>query len=434
MTIYLTYRWTRARILGMANEGNAREASVRVASGELDGRGMAVLAFAHLFDDVNQSALPALLPFLIAERGLSYTAAAGLVLFASISSSVVQPMIGALADRRSMPWLIALGLFLAGAGLALAGAMPSYWLIVACVLVSGLGIAIFHPEAARFANFVAGRQKATGMRWFSVGGNLGFAFGPLLLTPLLLLFGLRGTLVLVVPAAVMAVVVVRELPRLRTFVPPKRVAAAGSGEDRWGPFALLTGAVAVRSMAYIGLVSFTPLFFIGVLHASKAAGNAALTIFLLAGAAGTIYGGRLADRIGRKRTFVLATFAAVPLLGAFVALTARFPNVPLAVAMLSLAGFAVVASQTAFVVLGQEYLPRHIGIASGVTLGLAISLGGVGTPILGRIADAYGLPAAFEAIVGLLFVAACIASTLPGRAADLRHARALRAKLEDAVA
>jgi FSR family fosmidomycin resistance protein-like MFS transporter len=141
-----------------------------------------------------------------------------------------------------------------------------------------------------------------------------------------------------------------------------------------------------------------------------------------------------ADRIGRKRTFVLATFAAVPLLGAFLAVTARFPNVPSAIGLLSLVGFAIVASQTAFVVLGQEYLPRHIGIASGVTLGLAISLGGVGTPILGHIADTRGLPAALEAIVGLLFVSACIASALPGRAADLRHARDLRARLEDAVA
>ncbi|MGP6192659.1 MAG: MFS transporter [Vulcanimicrobiaceae bacterium] len=412
----------------------ARVGDERRASEELDGRGMTVLALAHLFDDVNQSALPALLPFLIAERGLSYTAAAGLILFASVSSSVVQPAIGALADKRSMPWLIALGLFLAGAGLALAGAMPNYWLIVACVLVSGLGIAIFHPEAARFANFVAGRRKATGMRWFSVGGNLGFALGPLLLTPLLLLFGLPGTLVLLLPAAVMAVVVLRELPRLHTFVPAKHAVVAGIGADRWGPFALLTAAVVVRSMAYIGLVAFTPLFFIGVLHASATVGNGTLTIFLLAGAAGTIYGGKLADRIGRKRTFVLATFTAVPLLGGFLALTARFPNVPLAVAVLALVGFAVVASQTAFVVLGQEYLPRHIGIASGVTLGLAISLGGVGTPILGHIADVYGLPAALEAIVGLLFVSACIATTLPGRAADLRHARDLRSKLNDAVA
>jgi FSR family fosmidomycin resistance protein-like MFS transporter len=414
--------------------GMATEAAERRASGELDGRGMTVLALAHLFDDVNQSGLPALLPFLIAERGLSYTAAAGLVLFASLSSSIVQPAIGALADRRSMPWLIALGLFLAGGGLALAGAMPNYWLTVVCVLVSGLGVALFHPEAARFANFVAGRQKAIGMRWFAVGGNLGFALGPLLLTPLLLLFGLRGSLVLLVPAVAMAVVVVRELPRLQAFVPAKRVAVAGSGEERWGPFAHLTVAVSVRAMAYIGMVSFTPLFFIGVLHASKTVGNAALTIILLAGAAGTIYGGRLADSIGCKRTLVLTTSAAVPLLGAFLAVTARFPNVPLAIALLALATFPVVASQTAFVVLGQEYLPRHIGVASGVTLGLAISLGGVATPFLGHLADDYGLPAAFEAIVGLLFVSAVLSALLPGRAADARHAQSVRANLGDAVA
>ena len=155
---------------------------------------MALLGITHVVDDMNQSALPALLPFLIAERGLSYTAAAGLMLFASLASSVVQPAIGHLADRRPMAWLIAAGVFLAGGGLALAGAMPDYWSIVACVAVSGLGIAAFHPEAARFANYAAGAKKATGMRWFALGGNVGFALGPLLLTPLLVAFGARGTL------------------------------------------------------------------------------------------------------------------------------------------------------------------------------------------------------------------------------------------------
>src|SRR5271165_3422803 len=128
----------------------------------MDRRGMALLGITHVVDDMNQSALPALLPFLIAERGLSYTAAAGLMLFASLASSVVQPAIGHLADRRPMAWLIAAGVFLAGAGLALAGAMTDYWSIVACVAVSGLGIAAFHPEAARFANYVAGAQKSDG--------------------------------------------------------------------------------------------------------------------------------------------------------------------------------------------------------------------------------------------------------------------------------
>jgi FSR family fosmidomycin resistance protein-like MFS transporter len=379
---------------------------------------MSILSLAHVVDDANQSALPALLPFLIASDGLSYTAAAGLMLFASLSSSVVQPAIGALADTRSMPWLIACGVFFASFGLALAGAMPSYWLIVACVALSGVGIAAFHPEAARFANYVAGDRKATGMRWFAAGGNLGFAAGPLLLTPLVLVFGPRGTLALALPGALAAALVLFELPRLRGFVPARISRAAAAGTDRWGAFATLTAAVSVRSMAYIGLVAFTPLYLIGVLGASKAQANLGLTLLLASGAAGTIFGGRFADFAGRKLTFVGSTLLTAPVILAFVFGTALVPNLFVAYGLAMLIGFVLVSSQTAYVVMGQEYLPNRLGIASGVTLGLAISLGGAGTPVLGLIADHISLRATFEAIAALSLAAGLIAAFLPRTASD----------------
>ncbi|HMD02283.1 MAG TPA: MFS transporter [Candidatus Baltobacteraceae bacterium] len=382
----------------------------------MDRRGMALLGVSHVVDDMNQSALPALLPFLIAERGLSYTAAAGLMLFASIASSVVQPAIGHLADRRSMPWLIALGVFLAGAGLALAGAMPTYWLIVPCVALSGVGIAAFHPEAARFANYLAGAQKATGMRWFAVGGNVGFAAGPLLLTPLLVVFGTRGTLFVLLPASLMALAVLRELPRLRGFAPPPPAPGANAGSDRWGPFIVLGAFVSLRSMAYIGLVAFMPLYFIAELHASKPLANVALAAFLGAGALGTIYGGRLADRIGRRATLVASMLVAAPLLAGFLALATHGAGFGIALLAAMSVGFVLVASQTAMVVLGQEYLPNRLGIASGVTLGLAISLGGAGAPALGAIADRFGINATIEAIVGLLVLSLLTTFALPREA------------------
>jgi MFS transporter, FSR family, fosmidomycin resistance protein len=392
----------------------------------MDRRGMAVLGITHVVDDMNQSALPALLPFLIAERGLSYTAAAGLMLFASLASSIVQPAIGHLADRRPMAWLIAAGVFLAGAGLALAGAMPTYWLIVACVALSGLGIAAFHPEAARFANYVAGPKKATGMRWFALGGNVGFALGPLLLTPLLVLFGARGTLFIFVPASIAALAVWRELPRLKTFAARKIVKLGAEGLDRWGPFGVLTTFVVLRSMAYIGLVAFVPLYFIGMLHASKPLANVALTCFLIAGAFGTIYGGKLADRLGRRTILISSTLASAPLLFAFVVLTTSNANYLAAIAGIMVVGFALVASQTAYVVLGQEYLPNRIGIASGVTLGLAISLGGAGAPVLGALADRFGVQAALQAIVGLLVLAGFSGIFLPRERADVSAAQGNR--------
>jgi FSR family fosmidomycin resistance protein-like MFS transporter len=386
---------------------------IAMASQELDRRGMSVLSLAHVVDDINQSALPALLPFLIAGRHLSYTAAAGLMLFASLSSSIVQPAIGHLSDRRSMPWLIALGVLLAGGGFALAGTMPSYFLIALCVGVSGFGIAMFHPEAARFANYVAGAKKATGMRWFAVGGNVGFALGPLVMTPALLAFGPSGTLVMIVPAVLMAIAVLVELPRLQTFAPPRSVARISLGRDDWSAFGRLTAYVSLRSMAYIGMVAFTPLVFIDVLHTNAGTANTALSAFLIAGAFGTIVGGRLADRVGRRAMLLGSVALSAPLLWLLSIAANAHVSVLLAAALLCALGFTLVASQTAFVVLGQEYLPNRLGIASGVTLGLAISLGGAFSPVLGWIGDHHGLVAVLDAIVVLLLLALAAGLTLP---------------------
>jgi FSR family fosmidomycin resistance protein-like MFS transporter len=222
----------------------------------------------------------------------------------------------------------------------------------------------------------------------------------------------------VIPGTIAAALVLVELPRLRRFVPARISRQAAAGTDRAGAFALLTAAVSVRSMAYIGLVAFTPLYLIGELHATTAQANVGLTILLAAGAGGTIFGGRFADRVGRKATFVASTLLAAPAILAFVAVTRGVPNLALAYAFAALVGFVLVASQTAYVVMGQEYLPNRLGIASGVTLGLAISLGGAGTPVLGLIADRVSLPATFDAIAALTLAAAALAACLPLTASD----------------
>src|ERR1700694_2964789 len=140
----------------------------------IDRRGMTVLSLAHVFDDINQSFLPALLPFLVLDRGFTNEKAAFLMLAASVASSVVQPVIGYLADRRSIPWLIPIGMFFAAAGVAVAGGMPTYLGMIVVVTISGIGVAAFHPEAARYANYVPGSKKATGWGFFPVGGTGGF--------------------------------------------------------------------------------------------------------------------------------------------------------------------------------------------------------------------------------------------------------------------
>src|SRR5436305_10402465 len=201
----------------------------------IDRRGIGVLSDGHACVDMCQGAVPALLPFLVAQRGYSCGAASALVLAATVASSIVQPLFGLASDRHSMPWLMPAGLLLAGVGLAVAGLVHPYGLTFAAITLSGLGVAAYHPEASRYANYVSGRRRATGMSLFSVGGNAGFALGPLVVTPLLLVAGPPGTAGLLLPLAVAALVSPRELGRLRGFRPAP---AGGSGEaaapNRWG--------------------------------------------------------------------------------------------------------------------------------------------------------------------------------------------------------
>jgi FSR family fosmidomycin resistance protein-like MFS transporter len=377
----------------------------------LDRRGMAVLSLGHLCVDLCQGALPALLPFLIAAHHWSYGQAAALVLASSVSSSVIQPLFGHLSDARSLSWLLPAGVALAAAGIALAGVAGSYPATFAVVVASGLGVAAYHPEGSRFANYVAGARRATGMSLFSVGGNAGFALGPIIVTPLALAFGLAGTpLVAVLPLAV-SVLLWHELRRLRGFEPVAGDAGEQGqrgGRDQVRPFVRLALAVAVRSCVFFGLMTLVPLYFVDELGTSAATANTALTVMLAAGAVGTLAGGRLADRFGRRIVLRVSLAVLSPLIVVLLV-----GSVGVAIAALAVIGAATIATFSVTVVMGQEYLPSRLGAASGVTLGLSIGIGGVGAAVLGQVADAYGLRTALEVVAVLPLPALLLAMTLP---------------------
>jgi FSR family fosmidomycin resistance protein-like MFS transporter len=372
---------------------------------------MAALSAGHLFTDVNQGAVAALLPFLVSARGLSLAAAGALILASTISSSLVQPLFGVFSDNRPIPGLLPLGVLLAGVGMSLVGVAPSYPVILLCVVVSGIGVAAFHPEAARFANYVSGSRRARGMSFFSVGGNMGFAIGPVLATPLVLIFGLRGTLFLALPAAVMAAVLFYEIPRMLSFKPEEvEREEPVAAPEHWGPFARMVGVVVVRSFVYFGLVAFVASYYERVLGVSPALGNAALTVMLASGAVGTLVMGPLADRFGRRTIVGISMLLLPPLIFCF---TLSGPFVGMA--LLALVGAATVGTFGITVVMGQEYLPGRIGLAAGITMGLSIGLGGVGAPLLGFLADRAGLPVTMLVIAALPVLGLLLTLTLPSK-------------------
>jgi MFS transporter, FSR family, fosmidomycin resistance protein len=375
----------------------------------IDRRAMAALAAGHMAVDFAGGALPALLPFFKDRFDLSYTLVAVLVLASSVSSSVIQPLFGLWSDRRGAIWLLPVGVAVGGIGIALGAAAPAYGLVVLLVVVSGLGTAAFHPEGSKFAAYASGDRRASGMSLFSVGGNVGYALGAIVTTPIVVGLGLTGGLLLMVPCLVVAGLLLRLVPFLLSLEPGacSVMRAAPTGEDRPGAMVILLAVVALRSVAWFGLITFVPLWEVSLGH-SKSFGAHLLALMLLSGAVGTLVAGPAADRFGRRPVLMASNVIVPPAILAFVLVG----GVPGAIA-LCVIGPAVVGTFGVTMVMSQEYLPRHIGMASGLSIGLSIGLGGVAAVILGAVADSIDLRAAFYVCAVAPVFGALLTALLP---------------------
>lgn len=370
-------------------------------------RGIALISSAHVVNDAYQGVVPALLPFLVAERHYSYAAVSGLTLAATLLSSVAQPLFGWWTDRRPRRWMIPAGILTAATGVASVGLFSSYLLTWLVIALSGLGIAAFHPEAARAARRAAGNSNRA-MSVFALGGNAGFALGSLITAPVLLLAGLRGTVLLIVPALVMVVILVTRLTTILDRPGQRRTATLPTGVDDWPAFLRLTSVVVVRAVLFFGLTSFLALYFIHELGASPGVGGASLTLFLVAGGIGTLLGGWVADRHGRLTSIRLGFVLTAPAMAGLVLST----SLPLVLVFVALTGIGAFMPFSVFVILSQDYLPNRIGTASGVTIGLAVSIGGLFSPLLGWLADSTSLRFTLSTLIALPILALLLSALM----------------------
>jgi FSR family fosmidomycin resistance protein-like MFS transporter len=392
---------------------------------DIDRRAMALLSSGHFATDFSNGALPALLPFLKDKFSLSYTAVGAVILASQASSSLIQPLFGMWSDRRGAMWLLPAGVAVAGAGIALAADAPSYWLVLALVLISGVGSAAYHPEGSKFAGFVSGRKRASGMSWFSIGGNLGFGVGPIATTAVVVAFGLRGGLLLAAPGLAVGVALLIAASYLRGFAPESGAARVVHGHDDTYAMKLLLGVIALRSVAWFGLITFVPLWEVSLGH-SKSHGNHLLALMLFAGGVGTLALGPLADRFGPRTILLASVLATGPLVLVFV-LVGGIPGV----IALALTGTCVVGTFGVTMVMGQEYMPRHVGTASGLVIGLSVGLGGVAALALGSLADLTSLRAALFVAAAAPLVASVLAFMLPPARRRERLEPAVRVELVD---
>lgn len=343
---------------------------------------MRIWASAHAVDDFYQGLVPAAVPYFVLLRDFSYVQASGLALAATLGSALPQVPIGLLADRYRLQWMSPLGIGLAGTGAGLSGLVPSYPLVFALLLMAGVGIALFHPPAGRDARRAAG-GSATAMSYFAAGGSVGFFVAPALVTPALDRLGMSATALFIPPAVLMGFFLLRHHNRTAGTAVKKM---QREGKDRPGLFAALTAVEIVRSTISTGLNTFISLYWIRHLEASSGLGGIALTLELGGGVLGTLLGGRLADRVGMVRTVQIGNAAMLPALWLMLMCDDRYFALPLAllVGLISNIPFAVLIK------LGQDYLPGRPGTAAGVTLGLAVSAGGLFMPLLGLVAAHYG--------------------------------------------
>ena len=373
-----------------STRGGAAEGGDRLAN--------CLTSLGHVCSDINQGAISAVLPFLVSAYGYDYASVAMLVFAANMASVVIQPLFGVIGDLRPTPWVMALGVFLAGLGMTLVGFAGDYWLILACAMLSGVGVAMFHPEGGRLSNLAAGARKANGMSVFAVGGNVGFFIGPLLTAAFCTAFGLHGTLVFIVPATLCAVVLLAFNGRFVALGTARRTQLEQTpGKERWGRFWGVMGVLCARSIVQYGLMAFIPLFLMGVMGQGEAASSSALSLFAVCAALATVLSGRASERLGVHRLMI----GCLALMAALLVAFAYNRSLAVALALIALLAVAVDLFYPSAVALGMGYVPRHLGMASGFSYGVAVAAGGIAEPFLGMAGDAVGLEPVLLILAGV---------------------------------
>lgn len=371
---------------------------------------LGLIAAAHLFVDLCQGVVVAMLPFLVAAGDITYAAGGGLVFAASASSSILQPLFGHLADRLSSRWLLPGSVLFTGLALAAASQASVYAMMVTLLAVSGLGVAAFHPEAARQARRAAGVRAALGMSLFAVGGGIGFALGPSVTAGLMTNFGRVGLGNFFAPATVVvaAFLLWRFGSRTAHSAKHSKNGTLSGRRDAWGAFAFLSVLVMARSVAYIGCNAFLALYWMQQFGVTAAESTNVLSVFLGAGIFGTLLGGFAGERFAHRPVIWTGFLLAAIILPFVLMAPARW-------ALVLLVPFAMSLSSPwgVMMVMAQEYLPARIGMASGVTLGLSVSFGGIFAPILGQIADEHGTAAVMTIIEVVLACVAVLVFFLP---------------------
>ncbi len=371
-----------------------------------------VLSVAHMLNDIYSNYLPQLLPFLIAlTPGFTATRAAILVSAFTITSSLIQPVFGFFLDRQGKRWLVHVGTLWMAVMLSLTGLVHSYALLVTLAALAGLGTAAFHPQASTMVNILSGDHKAVLLSAFVAFGNLGFALSPLLLVPLFQAYGLKSTVITVIPGIIVAILLYLFAPKNNVLTGSNTSLSEVINSLKASSKELIAiiGVIAIRSLAYTGMLTILPLYFKSE-NLSNITASYLITLMLASGAIGGVIGGFISDRYGRKRLIVGSLIISTPFFFGFL-----YGSGILSIIFLALAGAALLSSFSVTIVAAQEVIPNNKALASGLTMGLAGGLGGLAVIFLGWIGDIWGLSMAIRIVFILPVFAGLIGLIMKSR-------------------
>ncbi|MFQ5841325.1 MAG: MFS transporter [Thermodesulfobacteriota bacterium] len=373
---------------------------------------VAFLSLGHLVVDFYPPFLAALLPLLIERLKLSLTLASLLASILMFSASLSQPLFGILSDRIGGKNLMLWGPIMAAIGMSFIGLLPTYASLITFLVLGGLGVACFHPQAAALAGHFSGPRKGLGVSLFMLGGNVGYALGPMIIVAIVIGLGLTRSYVALLPAVIFVLLLVGYLPKSALPMPATRVEAPEENAVRLedlAPFSVLWLVVWLRSTAILSLGTFLPTLQT-MRGLSLAAGGSSFTVFMICGALGGLVGGSFSDRLGRKRMVLLSFLLVIPAFYGFLHVPPRWSFISLAIL-----GFSLFLGETPCIVMAQETVPGRGGTMSGLIMGFAWGMAGLGVLCTGVLADNFGMENAMGFLLYLPITALVLAFFIPGK-------------------
>jgi FSR family fosmidomycin resistance protein-like MFS transporter len=381
------------------------------------------ISFSHLLNDLLQSIIPSLYPLLKQNFHLNFTQI-GLITFTfQVTASLLQPIVGTFTDRKPRPYSLPIGMGLTLAGVILLSQAPSFVALLVAVGIMGVGSSIFHPESSRLARLASGGKKGLAQSIFQLGGNAGSAIGPLLVALIVVTNGQHYILCFTI-AAVLGIIILSKVSqwykahltmRAANPVQKEEVHTNLSKTKVYSSLLVLLLLIFSKFFYLSSMTNYFTFFLIGKFHVSIQQSQLYLFIFLASVAAGTLIGGFLGDLFGRKYVIWFSILGAAPF-----TLLLPYADLNWTIFLSVIIGIIISSAFSAIVVYGQELVPGKVGMISGLFFGLAFGMGGLGSALLGRLADHTSITYVFE-VCAFLPLIGIITGFLPNIEGKKRH-------------